>query len=324
MPTFFSPEYKPSFFFKNGHWSTIYPALIRKAPDIKYNRNRIQTPDDDFLDLDFSEVGANQVVILCHGLEGDSKRPYMRAMCKHLNNLGFDVIAFNFRGCSGVPNKQLRMYHSGATDDLQVVVDYAKSLGYESISLLGFSLGANLILKYLGEQEQEIDFISNAVAIAPPCDLNAASNQIMRFQNYPYFIRFLKSLKQKVKTKAKQYSEVDLERLNKIRSISEFDDLYTAPLHGFKDANDYYTKCRSKIFIPHITTRTLIISAENDPLLPKECIPYLEAKENPNVNLLVSKFGGHTGFPLKNKIYWHEMIAGKFLKKKIFSDIYEN
>ena len=149
-------DYLPPFFLFSPHLETIYPALLRRVTLTAYKRERINTPDDDFLDLDWLQKDSNSVVIISHGLEGNSTRPYMKGMAKALSDGGFDVCALNLRGCSGEMNRQLRFYHSGATDDLHTVVEHVISTKrYRSIYLVGFSLGGNITLKYLGEHHAD-------------------------------------------------------------------------------------------------------------------------------------------------------------------------
>ena len=153
MPLISKSDYNPMFLFSNAHFQTIYPPLFRKVKGVNYVRERILTPDRDFIDLDWSKVGADRAVIVSHGLEGHSRRSYVLGMIKAFNTRGWDGIAFNFRGCSGEPNRLIRSYHCGATEDLHTVVSHViEKKSYSSISLVGFSVGGNLTLMYLGEK----------------------------------------------------------------------------------------------------------------------------------------------------------------------------
>lgn len=321
MPILHTSSFKPSWFFRNAHTSTIYPSLFRKIPSNTYTRTRISTPDNDFLDVDFLNSNNKRIVILCHGLEGNSGRAYVRGMAKALQKRNYAVAAMNYRGCSGDMNKKLRLYHSGATEDLHTVVQYLQQKGYEQISLVGFSLGANLVLKYLGEYTNEN--IYRAAVVAPPCDLKSASDEIGKPHNILYAKKFLKSLKHKVKQKQQQFPEYKFANLEQIKTLYEFDNAYTAPLHGFKSANDYYAQCQSGNYILAIQTPTLMIAATNDPILPKACIPYEHAQANEHTLLLVSNYGGHVGFPSFQTEYWHETMACNFLSTNNFRDLVE-
>ncbi len=248
-------NYKAPRFLLSPHLETIYPTLFRKVPDVSYERERIETPDDDFLDLDWIRgINKNRVVI-SHGLEGDSHRPYMRGMARAVSEGGSDVLAWNFRGCSGEMNRTLRFYHSGATDDLELVVQHAVNSGYKHIDLIGFSLGGNLTLKYLGEKGDQ-SIIHKGLALYSSC------RQISSPANFIYSRRFLRNLSSKIKIKAKQMPDLlDVSRLNKVKTLMDFDDQYTAPIHGFKDARDYYAKCSSLFFLKNIKTPVLILNA---------------------------------------------------------------
>ena len=311
-------RFKPSFYFSNKHLQTIVPALFRKVEGVQYVRERLETPDNDFIDIDWSKKGHKKLVILAHGLEGNSHSQYIKGLVKALNLHHFDTVSMNFRGCSGEPNRLLTSYHSGKSDDIKFVVDTLFSRDeYDSIYLIGFSLGGNASLKFLGENT--ITNITKAIAISVPCDLKASAYTLSKGFNRIYINRFLKRLKHKARTKEKQYPNVvDYTKLYKSTNFLMFDNLYTAPIHGFKDAEDYWKKCSSKQFIPSITTPTLLINALNDPFLPKECYPYEACENNPHVTFLTPKFGGHVGFPtLVDNLNYYEKAAIDFFSDRI-------
>ncbi len=307
-------RYLPPFFLFTSHLETIFPALLRRVRLAPYTRERIKTSDDDFLDLDWLRKDSDKVVIISHGLEGNSGRPYMKGMAKALYEKGFDIVAWNFRGCSDEMNRQLRFYHSGATDDLGTVVDHViQNKGYQKVFLVGFSLGGNLTLKYLGEGIGG-DAIKKAVVFSVPMDLRSSCEKISRPGNRIYSNRFLKSLKGKIITKSSQQKGLDISKLVGIKTLFEFDDYYTAPLHGFKDALDYYTKCSSIHFVNKIKTPTLIINTLNDPFLTPQCSPKAALEDHPFVKLEILSHGGHVGFTQfnKNGLYWSEQRASEF------------
>ncbi len=310
--------YRPPLFFKNGHVQTVFPTLFRKFDSSFYVRERIYTPDKDFLDLDWSSVGSDGLAIISHGLEGNSYRPYVIGMVKALNNSGWDALAWNYRTCSGETNRQLRMYHNGTTDDLDLVVKHAAEIKkYKSIALIGFSMGGNLSLIYLGEKGDKVDpLIKCAVVFSVPCDLEESSYQLAKPVNRIYMKRFLILLHKKVKAKM----EVMPDRINDhnyhlIKNFKDFDDRYTAPIHGFKNAEDYWRKCSSRFFIHKIKVKTLIVNAENDPFLGRKCYPYKEVSGNKYISMEVPASGGHVGFIEFNKerLYWSEKRAIAFL-----------
>ncbi len=283
-----------------------------------FTREAVPTPDDDFLHVDFLRKNSRRLAILCHGLEGSSDSNYIRGTAGLLYEQGWDIAAMNYRGCSGEINKQLRMYHSGATDDLATVINYTSD-NYEQLALVGFSLGGNLVLKYCGEREQSIHpQLVATVAISVPTDLQAGSLNIGRRSNFIYEKKFMTSLQEKIIAKHQQFPEqIDLAPLRKMRKLYDFDDNYTAPLHGFDNAVDYYTKCSSGNFLSGITLPTLIINALDDPFLPEECYPYSRIADNHNLQLETPKYGGHVGFCSYGENYfWNEWRILEFLNEK--------
>lgn len=287
---------------------------MRRVPLQAYTRERIATPDQDFLDLDWIKQDAGRLVIISHGLEGNSQRSYIKGMARMCLASNFDVLTWNYRGCSEEMNRELRFYHSGATDDVGVVVNHAIACGYTYITLIGFSLGGNLTLKYIGEQQPPKE-VKKAVAFSVPLDLHSSCIQISRPSNRIYSERFLKSLKKKIITKAVFRKELDIKGIDAIASLIEFDDHFTAPIHGFKNAVDYYTQSSSLQFLTRITIPTLIINAQNDPFLSKDCYPTATLHDRPFVRFESPAYGGHVGFAQfnKNGLYWSEERAMEFI-----------
>jgi len=292
-------SYNPKFYFKSKHFNTVYRTLFQNF-NINYQRKRLELDDGDFLDLDFSIVNSNKIAIVIHGLEGSSDSNYVKSMTRVLNENNWDVVAINLRGCSGEPNRLLMSYHSGKTDDLKYVIHYLeKEYNYEIFGLIGFSLGGNVTLKYLGEIGNELPSkIKTAATVSVPCDLKGSSEEIAKFWNTVYMQRFLISLKKKSHIKLKQFPDsfLKIENIDKVRNFFDFDNMYTAPAHGFNDAFDYWKKSSSKQFISGIKIPTLLITAGDDPFLSRSCIPIQEAKNNKNFILEITKHGGHVGF----------------------------
>ncbi len=318
MPLIDTSSYRPPLMFSNGHILSIYPSVFRKLSADFYTRERIETPDDDFLDLDWSRVGSDKLAIISHGLEGDSHRSYVVGMVRELNRHGWDVLAWNFRSCSGEMNRQLRFYHSGSIEDLEVVVNHALSQNrYKTIALTGFSMGGNLTLVYLGKKADILDSrIRKAVVFSVPCDLGSSAAQLAKKRNMIYMKRFLNLLHRKVQAKMAIMPErINDDDYHLIKNFRQYDDRYTAPIHGFKNAEDYWRKCSSRQFIPSIRIPTLIVNAHNDPFLGETCYPYREAGSSPSVFLETPKSGGHVGFIECNRDnrYWSEKRAVAFL-----------
>ncbi|MFT2010617.1 YheT family hydrolase [Pontibacter sp. 13R65] len=311
--------YKPPFYLLNGHLQTIVPGLFRKVPGVQYERERLPTPDQDFIDIDWSRVGSDTVVILSHGLEGDSERSYIKGMVKTFNAHGIDALAWNYRSCSGEPNKLLRSYHLGASDDLDFVLRHALQVGnYQTVFLIGFSAGGNISLKYLGEAPEQVpQEVKRAIVFSAPVDLKSSAQRISKI----YSRRFLKSLEIKLAQKRELFPDkVDLSGYNPLWSFPEFDERFTAPLHGFASADDYYTRSSSKQFIKNIRIPTLLVNAKNDPFLSNSCFPVKEAEHNPNFFLEAPAEGGHVGFAIdfRQNVYYSEIRAVQFLLEEGF------
>lgn len=317
MPIITSAYKNTSIPLFNGHLQTIYPALFRKIPlHGLLKRERITTPDNDFLDTDYYPNGSRTLAIISHGLEGDSRRPYMLGMIRHLLNYDLDVVAWNYRTCSGEMNTQTRMYHMGATDDLAFVVQhYIDKKLYDKIVLLGFSAGGNITLKYLGENGNRIpEIIKKAIVFSVPCHLSQCTQELQKLSNQIYERRFLKSLLYKASLKAKQIpQQIDWSKLQKVKHIWDYDEYITAPLHGFEGAEDYYHKSSSLNFIKGIIIPTLIVNAHNDPFLGDKSYPTEIVKNLENVYLEMPETGGHCGFYSKGPSYWSEQRAIEYL-----------
>lgn len=306
--------YRPPYFLFNKHLETIFPAVFRKVELPPVRRERIQTPDNDFLDLDWLARGSDKLVIISHGLEGSSSRPYIKGMAKAFFENNYDALAWNYRGCGDEMNKQLRFYHSGATDDLDVVVKHAAPK-YKSIYLVGFSLGGNITLKYLGEKGDRVKpNVKGAVTFSVPLNLQSSCEKISMPGNFIYANRFLRSLKKKVIAKAKAMKGIDVSGIEKIGTLKVFDDKYTGPLHGFKDAIHYYESCSSLYFLEGIRVPTLIVNAKNDPFLSDDCYP--QEIKNPYTEFQFPEYGGHVGFAMfnQNGLYWSELRALQFIR----------
>jgi len=302
---------RPPFLF-NRHVETIYPALFRKVNLPAYQRERINTSDADFLDLDWLQTNSKKLVVISHGLEGNSHRAYVKGMAHIFFKNGFDILAWNYRGCSGELNRTLPFYHSGATDDLHEVIVHGLKKGYTEIYLVGFSLGGNLTLKYLGERLVDTRLIA-AVTFSVPLELHSSSLQISKKSNIIYEQRFLKSLKNKVIEKSKHMEGIDVSKIKKTKKLYEFDDYFTAPLHGFKNAIDYYTQCSALHYLKKIQTPTLIVNAKNDPFLSEACFPSVISGSKLQVEY--PDYGGHVGFTAfgQNGVYWSEQRALDFI-----------
>ncbi len=324
MPVIENSTYKAPPFLKNAHAQTIFPNFFRSVAKPVFKRERIQTPDADFLDIDWAfknkqSPSFKKLAILSHGLEGSTDRWYIRGMIHALHKVDYDAVAWNFRGCSGSINHLLAYYHSGKSEDLEAVIQHVlKTFDYEEIVLIGFSVGGNITLKYLGERGENIPKnVLKAVCFSVPIDLEASSRELAKPSNRIYMTRFLKTLKAKVRDKMQIFpGEIDDRDFKKIKNFKDFDDRYTAPLNGFKNAHEYWKAASSKQFLKNISIPTLLVNAKNDPFLAPECFPVKAAELNPNLFLEMPEDGGHIGFAdfKKKNEYWLERRAAEFLK----------
>jgi predicted alpha/beta-fold hydrolase len=308
------PVYKRPWYLFHGHLETIWPALLRRVPPPVYRRERIQTDDDDVLDLDWLQAGHKRLVIVSHGLEGDTRRPYVTGMAKALHDVDWDVLAWNFRGCGGEINRQPRFTHNGATEDLAAVIDHALQTGrYQTVALVGFSMGGNLTLMYLGREVDSVPAeIRAAVCFSVPCDLAAASSRLAEKSNTIYMKRFMRLMGQKVRLQAENFpDEFPLDDYHRLKTFADFDGRYTAPLHGFRDARHYWQCCSSSQYLDQIRVPSWIVNARNDPFLSPSCFPDVALHNNPLVTLISPQHGGHCGFatPDIHQAYWSEDVA---------------
>jgi predicted alpha/beta-fold hydrolase len=314
MPLIASSTYRPPWGLANGHLQTILPVLLRRVPTITRERERIETPDGDFLDLDWNRDQHSQsLVIITHGLEGNSANASVQGMACAFHRAGWDTLAWNLRGCSAEMNRLLRTYHSGAWEDLECVTNHAAGT-YQNVVLVGFSIGGNLTLKYLGDRGSSINpAIKGAVAFSVPCNLASSALVLESRINSIYMNHFMRDLRRKIREKAAIFPEgISTEGLDRIRTFREFDGTYTAPLNGFLSAEDYWAKASSKPSLAGITVPTLLINALNDPFLGPEFFPKKEAEANPHLHLELPESGGHLGFLTLGKEYWSETRAVEF------------
>ena len=329
MPCVEHSGFRSPWWLAGAHRQTLVPALTRRVPSPPWQRERLELPDGDFLDLDWSRTprrlpGNGRVVVISHGLEGNSRRSYMAGMVQAFNQAGWDAVAWNFRGCSGEPNRSPQAYHSGSSGDLARVVDHVVAAqdgeAQPQVALVGFSLGGNVTLKYLGERGEDRGPIRGAVAFSVPCDLASAAEAMSRRSTRPYLEHFLRTLRSKAAAKVRQFP-TDLPAITRaahwhqVRTFREFDDAFTAPVHGFRDAADYWARCSSRPLLERIRVPTLLVNALDDPFLTPACFPREEAARSPHLWLETPAGGGHVGFrgAGDRDTFWHERRAVDFL-----------
>jgi hypothetical protein len=305
--------------------ATILTVVQPRPAEAWSEFERLELPDGDFLDLAWRWQGgakkSRKLAVLCHGLEGSLHAPYIRSMADSLAADGWNVLAWNYRNCGAEANRLARSYHSGASEDLRAVVDHAaETRGVERMALIGFSLGGNLVLKYAGEQAPN-PAVRAVVGLSAPVDLASCAGALdRRLGNRVYLRRFLKTLIAKTQAKALRFPDrIDADSLRGIRTIREFDDRVTAPLHGFAGAVDYWTRCSALPFIPEIPVPALLVNALNDPLLDRPCFPRELAGRLPGFHFEGTPWGGHLGFqgirPSGTRQPWLERRVLAFLKE---------
>ncbi len=313
--------FRPAWWARGRHIQTVWSRVLRRKQEVATRRARWTTPDGDFLDLDFMDgpVKSPQLLVV-HGLEGSSQREYVRGLLARAGRRGWRGVALNFRFCSGVPNRTPRLYHSGDSQELNWVIDeLCKRDPGAAILPVGMSLGGNVLLKWLGERGPDApDEVVAAVAISTPFDLAAAAAKMSRGMGRVYSHHFLRSLKAKALRKARDYPEmIDAVAVRRARNWRQYDDAVTAPLHGFKDADDYWEKSSSIRLLERIRRPTLLISARDDPFIPASSLPLKQVESSPWLRAEFSQRGGHAGFvsgrlPWR-PVYWAERRAIDFL-----------
>lgn len=319
--------FRPAWWLRNRHAQTLAGKYLRSSRGLPLERRRIDTPDGDFVDLDFAprpKPGAPMVVVL-HGLEGSTRREYMSLMFRELFDRGLRGVGMNFRGCGGEPNRLPRAYHSGDTGDLAHVVARLRD-GHPGrpVGAAGFSLGGNVLLKYLGERRDSAG-IDAAAAVSVPFDLPGCAERLSTgIMGRTYGAYFLRSLRRKVRAKRQLLDgAVDVDRTLAARTLRDFDDACTAPLHGFAGADDYYARADVRRHLAHVRVPALLIQSRDDPFLPPGAAPDAIVADNPHLAAAFTDRGGHLGFiegalPWRPR-FWAERQAAEFLARELLS-----
>lgn len=321
MPYIQQSSYKrPPLYQFNGHLQTIFPSAFRKV-EVPYERERLELEDGDFLDLDWLDQNCKRLAILSHGLEGDSQRTYIKGMAQLLIEHHWDVLAWNNRSCSEEMNRTFRLYNHGEIDDLDRVIHHALTLkDYEQIVLVGYSMGGNITLKYLGTKGKELhEAVKGGIAFSTPCDLEESSNTLDKPGNFIYKKKFLNRLKEKLEKKEAQFpGSIDLSKFEEIRVWRDFDNYFSAPVSGFDSAEAFYEFCSAKNYVSGTQVPTLLVNAQNDPILTPACSPVDIADSHPYFYLETPKQGGHVGFAWSGKPYtWSEWRVMDFIDSVI-------
>ncbi len=313
--------YSAPWWLPGGNIHTIYARTLARNYAVEYQRRRWATPDGDFIDLDWvnRESASGKLLVLFHGLEGCSRSHYALSVMAMARQMGWRGVVPHFRGCSGEINRLARAYHSGDSAEIDWILRRLKAESPQcEIAVVGVSLGGNMMLKWLGEQRAAAStVVQGAIAVSAPVDLHAAAAVLdFGYRRAIYTRRFLRSLKAKVLAKiARHRLDIDIDAARGCSTFRQIDDLYTAPIHGFKDADDYWTRSSSKPLLKHIHVPTLMLNARNDPFLPAEALP-TRSEVSDAVTLEFPNAGGHVGFvggAFPGSLHWlPQRVAGFF------------
>lgn len=289
-------KFSPSWWLRNPHLQTLYASKLSKRPKISYDNERIELPDGDFLDVCWSRKQNRQFVLMLHGLTGSISSAYAQGAFSELENQGMQPVFMHWRGCSGEPNRLARSYHSGETRDIGFMVNLLKNRYPGTlISAVGFSLGANALLKYLGEQAAQSP-LASAVAVCPPLVLKIGADKLNSGITRGYQRYLIGQMHKQITAKRAAYPDLKLPHLdNTVDNFWKIDNQFTAPVHGFKDVHDYYEKNSSRQFLRSVCTPTQIIYALDDPFFTPEVLPTEDELSN-SVTLELANHGGHVGF----------------------------
>jgi predicted alpha/beta-fold hydrolase len=317
-----TPDFKPAWWLPGRHLQTLWPPFFRRFKKTSsLRRERIELPDGDFVDLDWSQRTTGPIVLVLHGLEGSANSPYARGFVSACEQQGWRAVVMHFRSCSGELNRLPRAYHSGDTADVAAVAKVLQAREPNTpLAAIGVSLGGNVLLKWLGETGSD-NPLTTAIAISVPFELAKSAMFLQRGFSRVYDKHLLTCLKQKFADKlALPPLSLTASQLKALRNLHEFDDLITGPLHGFADAADYYAKASCRQYLSTITVPTLIVNALDDPFVPREVVPTAD-ELSPQVTLALTARGGHVGFiggatPWRPQ-YWLDNEVTKFLKLKL-------
>lgn len=320
METTSDSGFRPAWWLPGPHLQTLWPTFFRKRPRLKLTPERVELPDGDFIDLAWYRHGGRPLVLVIHGLEGSLHSHYATTTLAALDQAGFDSLFMHLRGCSDEPNRLPRRYHSGATEDLAAVLDHLQTQ-HKLLpdAAVGFSLGGNLLLKFLGEGRYSVPFRA-AVAVSVPYRLGDCAVRLEQGFSRIYRNHLMDRLRRAYQVKFSRIPSPLNVDVKKLKGFYDFDDQVTAPLHGFSGADDYYDRCSSRQYLAAIDTPTLLIHAADDPFMERQTVP--DASElGPGVSLELTNNGGHVGFvsgpsPWKPH-YWLDDRIPAFLSARL-------
>lgn len=316
-----SNDYKQNWYSNNKHLATIIPSMTRKIVGVHYKRERLILNDDDFVDLDWLKNGNDKLLIITHGLEGNSEKHYVKGLALEFAQDGWDILSWNCRSCSGEMNLGPKLYHHGDIDDIQEVYQHAiKKSDYKQVAFAGYSMGGVINTKFIAKiGGTKTDLIKLNIAISTPCDLKACALTLDVKRNFIYKNKFFKSLSEKLIAKEKQHQGIiDVRLLKEKMSWAEFDEKISAPFNGYQSSQELYSKATINNWLAEIQIPTLILNSTDDPLVPRNSNPIEFAKKSEIITLALTSKGGHCGFEqIKSNKSFAEVFSLQFANKII-------
>lgn len=317
MPYIANSDYETDFIFQNGHISTIYAGMIHRLDAPAYLRKRLVLPDGDFLLLDYLLQDPKKAIVICHGLEGDSRKNYNNSCANFFIEKGYSVFAWNNRSCGGEMNLLPQLYHHASTEDLEFIINHVANKGFDELFLVGFSMGGDQILNYLG-RNRVVEKVKAAVAISAPFQLKSSAEKLQCGMSQIYLSRFIRKIRMKIQYKINQFPDVIPEDAYKdIKNFNDVVDRFIIPIHGgYSGLEDYFEKASPFYSVEGIKTPVLVINAWDDPILGKDDHPVELAKQHKYLFLETPSHGGHCAFPLKvSKSPYSVVRAFEFFEK---------
>ncbi len=314
-------DFKPAWWLLGPHFQTLWPNSARRRLSVNLIRERFELPDGDFIDTDWTTDSRRPIVIILHGLEGSTQSAYATGMLNAIHENGWRGLFMYQRSCSGVPNRLDRRYHAGETNDLNTLFKILSKREPDTpISIVGYSLGGNILLKWLAEQQPIPRQLAAVVAVSVPFDLFKVTERLSRGFSKIYQFVMLKKMQKSLKDKYRnRQTKLNLEHILKQKTLRDFDDVFTAPIHGFKNVDDYYQQSSSRQYLKNIRFPTLILHSTNDPFMTRDAIPTADELSS-HITLELSRAGGHVGFvhgsPIRPR-FWLEERIPKYLAERI-------
>lgn len=307
---------RPLLYF-NSYLETLVPYFFSKVGLVPYQRERMELPDGDFLDLDWVRGGNKSLIIVSHGFEGNAKDHFIEKSAEFLHPKGYDILVWHYRSCSHEINRLPRFYDHGDIEDLQKVIE-ANCQDYDQVILLGFSMGGTMVINYLGSKTVH-QKVKGGITFSVPFDLKASAEKLEKGFNKNLERSFLKKWKRKIQLKAEVFPEhFNLDGLEKVSSLGELYTQFLLDVHGYENMEQYYQRWSSHQYTPKVSVPLLIVNALNDPMLSKNCYPVDLCAQSDYVYLETPRFGGHTGFTKKhNGVDWYLTRIEEFLCEKI-------